>query len=108
VARVGAFFNQFQTAAGNNSLRVLAYDRDGNDIESFSFSPDTDAFGFNEGVFLGFARGSADIWGFGITDGSFVMDDLTLAPVPEPGTWALMGLGVATLLARRRVAAVTR
>jgi hypothetical protein len=103
VARVGAFFNQFQAAgATGNSLRVLAYDQDGNDIESFSYSVDTDPFGYNEGVFLGFARSSADIWGFGVTDGTFVMDNLTLAPVPEPGSYALLLAGLLALGLRSR------
>ncbi|EHR69816.1 PEP-CTERM putative exosortase interaction domain-containing protein [Burkholderiales bacterium JOSHI_001] len=103
VAKVGAFFNQFQAAgATGNSLRVLAYDQDGNDIESFSYSVNTDAFGYNEGTFLGFARATADIWGFGVTDGTFVMDNLTLAPVPEPGSYGLLMAGLLALGLRSR------
>jgi PEP-CTERM motif len=103
VANVGAFFNQFQAAgATGNSLRVLAYDQEGNDIESFSYSVNTDPFGYNEGMFLGFSRASADIWGFGITDGSFVMDNLTLAPVPEPGSWGLLMAGLLAVGLRQR------
>ena len=96
VASVGAFFNQFQgVGTTGNSLRVLAYDQDGNDIESFSYSINTDPFNYNEGMFLGFTRASADIWGFGVTDGSFVMDNLTLAPaVPEPGTYGMLLAGL--------------
>ena len=107
MASVGAYFNQFQAAgATGNSLRVLAYDQDGNDIESFSYSVNTDPFGYNEGMFLGFTRTTADIWGFGVTDGSFVMDNLTLAPVPEPATYGLMALGLLAVGLRSRARSV--
>lgn len=103
VSSVGAFFNQFQTEGVANSMLLIAYDQAGNVLESFSYSVDTAWDGYNEGKFLGFTRTSADIYGFGIADGTFVMDDLTVAAVPEPGTWALMlaGLSVAGRLGRR-------
>ena len=107
VSSVGAFVNQFQaTPTTVNSLRVLAYDQDGNELESFNYSVNTAFDSYNEGKFLGFTRAQADIYGFGIADGTFVMDNLTYAtaPVPEPGTWALMMAGFVTLVAvsRRR------
>lgn len=106
VSSVGAFFNQFQsTAATVNRLTFLAYDQFGNTIDVFTYSIDSDEFGYNEGQFLGFKHDQADIYGFGIADGTFVMDNLTYtAPVPEPGTWALMlaGLGLLGAAARRR------
>lgn len=104
VSSVGAFVNQFQAyGKTNNSMLVVAYDIDGYVLESFSVSIDTDAFGYDEGKFLGFQRATADIYGFGFVDGSVVIDNVTTA-VPEPGTWGLMlaGLGVAGLVARRR------
>lgn len=105
VAKVGAFFNQFQTDGVPNNLRLIAYDAAGNELESFAFSINTAADGYNEGKFLGFSRTSADIYGFGISDGSFVMDNLTTAPVPEPGTYALMAAGLLVVgrLASRRL-----
>jgi MYXO-CTERM domain-containing protein len=104
VNAVGAFFNQFQVEGINNSMRLLAYDAMGNELESFVASVDTDPLGYNEGRFLGFQRASADIYGFGIADGTFVMDNLTISPVPEAEGYAMMLLGLAGLglLARRR------
>jgi PEP-CTERM motif len=104
VQSVGAFVNQFQgSGAAPSSLTVLAYGQDGGTIESFSIAIDTDAFGYNEGLFLGFQRASADIYGFGIADGTFVLDNLTYA-VPEPGSLAMVlaGLGLLVSVSRHR------
>lgn len=104
VSSVGAFVNQFQaTGKTSNSLLVVAYDIDGYVLESFRVSIDTDAFGYDEGKFLGFQRTNADIYGFGIVDGSVVIDNVVTSAVPEPGTWGLMlaGLGIAGFAARR-------
>ena len=106
VSSVGAFFNQFQvTGTLGNNMTLIAYDQVGNVLESFSYGINTDPLGYNEGKFLGFQRTQADIYGFGIADGTFVLDNLTYtAPVPEPGTWALMfaGLGMLAGVTRRR------
>lgn len=106
VSSVGAVFNQFQSTRAN-SLTLVAYDIDGLALESYSYSIDTDAYGYNEGQFLGIARTSADIYSFGIADGSFVMDNLmyssaVAAPVPEPTTWAMLLGGLGALVWRRR------
>lgn len=105
VSAVGAFMNQFQRATGNlGPLTLIAYDEVGNTLETRTFAVDTDAYGYNEGQFLGIQRTTADIYGFGVTGNNFVMDNLTYtAPVPEPTTVVLMlaGLGVVGLTRRR-------
>jgi hypothetical protein len=105
VSAVGAFMNQFQRTTGAlGPLTLIAYDIDGNTLETHTFAIDTDAYGYNEGRFLGIQRTAGDIYGFGVADGSFVLDNLTYtAPVPEPATVALMvaGLGVVGLTRRR-------
>lgn len=105
---VGAFVNQFQNVGQtNNSMLVVAYDQQGNVLESFSVSPNTAFDGYDEGLFVGFTRAQGDIYGFGLVNGSFVVDNVTVAAVPEPASTALalVGLGVAGLAARRRRAA---
>lgn len=104
VQRVGAFFNQNQLAGITNRLTLLAYDADGNVLETQTVSIDTDEFGYDEGRFLGFQRASADIHGFAVADGTFVMDNLTVSAVPEPQALALLmaGVGVTWVAARRR------
>lgn len=105
MASVGAFVNQYQVPGKtNNSLLVVAYDIDGYILESFSVSIDTDAFGYDEGKFLGFQRATADIYGFGFVDGTMTIDNVVTSPVPEPDTLALLiaGLGVAGMVVSRR------
>ncbi len=54
---------------------------------------------------IGLSWGSSDVGGFGINTPTYVaLDNLTIAPVPEPGTWVLVGVaGVAVLAMRRRI-----
>ncbi len=107
VASVGAFVNQFQaTGSTSNSLTLIAYDYWGNDLETFSVKIDTASDSYDQGRFVGFTRASADIYGFGIADGTVVVDNLVTA-VPEASSWALAlaGLSVAGVMARRRRAA---
>ncbi len=110
-ARVGAFFNLSQPLSGpkGNQITLTALDGMGAELESFSFGVDTDAASYNEGVFAGFDRTSADIASFRVSftaGGSVVMDELhlTAVPVPEASTWAMMVAGLAAMgaLARRR------
>lgn len=110
-AQVGAFFNLSQPLEGakNATLTLTAYSAANQVLESFTYRVDTTWDGYNEGVFLGFSRASADIHSFGITASagqSLVLDNLSLsaAPVPEPGSLALLAAGLAVVggVARRR------
>lgn len=108
LSSVGAYVNQFRLAGVNNSLTLLAYDKYGNTLESFTYSVKTEWDSYDQGQFLGFKRASADIYGFGVAGNNIVLDNLTVAaPVPEPESYALLlaGLGVLGLLSRRRLKA---
>lgn len=104
VSAIGAFVNYYRPGAGVGSILISALDRDGFILESASVTVNTTG-GINEGAFYGFKRSSADIYGFALTDGYIVVDDLAFsAPVPEPSTWMLMllGLGAIAFSATRR------
>ena len=103
VASVGAFFNYLKAPAGN-PMQLLALDVDGAVLEGHSVTIGTPD-GVNEGAFYGISRSSADIGYLVVTAPYVVMDDLAYtAPVPEPGTYAMVlgGLGLLGLAARRR------
>lgn len=105
--QVGIFVNQYQALGQtNNAFQVLAYDINGNVLESFTATVDTAWDGYDEGMFVGFNRASADIYSFSISDGSFVIDNLTISAVPEADSYAMLlaGLGLVGAAVRRRQA----
>lgn len=104
VAQVGAFINQLQPYDTiDNFVTLIAYNQAGTVLETFSYSVDTPYDSYNEGMFLGIQRTGADIYGFGVANGSFVLDDLTysVSAVPEPAAIAMLLGGLALIGARR-------
>lgn len=107
-AQVGAFFNQYQDAQdadpSNNSITLTAYGAANNILESFNYTIDTAWDTYNEGVYLGFSRASADIYKIEVSGGTVTLDNLGLStsPVPEPASLLLLGSGLVTLRAARR------
>jgi hypothetical protein len=111
MGQVGAYFNLSQSLDGPkiNEITLTAYGESFEVLESFSVPINTDFASYNEGLFLGFARTSADIYNFGVsaTGGAAIAMDnlhLTLGPIPEPEGVLLMLAGLATLgaMTRRR------
>lgn len=103
--QVGIFANQYQrTGQTNNAFQVLAYDVNGDVLESFTSTIDTAMDGYDEGMFIGFTRATADIYSLSLTGNNFVVDNLTTSAVPEPEAYAmfLAGLGLLGTASRRR------
>lgn len=99
-AAAGAFVNHyaFDGLPFALALEVSAYGDNNQIIETHTFTVDTDALGYNEGQFLGIARGQADIRSISFKGVGVVADNLSFTtPVPEPGTWALLFSGLAAL-----------
>ena len=105
---VGGYLN-YKTNSYDGAISIAILDESGDVLEDealqFNFA-DPSAVGL--GLVRGFARDSADIWGFRLSNGYLAIDDLTFGrttgnAVPEPGTLALLlAAAGAALVARRR------
>jgi hypothetical protein len=103
---IGGFLNfdpSFTFGGGSPlPLYIEARDASGAVLDSAElpiFTPE----GVNAGDFYGFLFNSPDIASFYIEGPYAVIDDLTIAPIPEPSTYAMLlaGLGLLGLWARR-------
>jgi len=101
----GAFVNHYSTGGLPFAVAVTAYGVGGQVLETHTVPVMTDILSYNEGLFVGIARSQGDIHALSFKGVGVVADDFSFsAPVPEPGTWAMMfaGLGVVGWLGRRR------
>lgn len=79
---VGGFINYVPN--GSTATTIAAYDSADNLIESYDLVFTTDG-GLNEGQFLGFQDGTADISSFTLTDNYISIADLTVSGNPVTG-----------------------
>lgn len=105
MSSAGAFVNHYAIPNLPLNMVVSVYGDSNQIIETFNYSVSTDAFGYNEGQFLGITRANADIRSISFKGLGVVVDDLKFTTaVPEPQSYALMalGLGLLAAVAKRR------
>ncbi len=103
---IGAKFSIYNEGTPTN-IFIEALGAGNTVLESHTFTVDLDnPFAENQGVFAGFNRTTADVIGLRISGNGFVLDDLSVRPVPVPPAFALMLSGVLGLFgfAKRRKA----
>jgi hypothetical protein len=105
----GATFSIFQASGGTSSITLEALSSGGSVLESTVFSVNfNDPTLYNAGTFVGFQRATNDIYSLRVSGDGFVLDDVSLAPVPVPAALPLLLSGLAGafgMMRRRRIAA---
>jgi hypothetical protein len=105
----GATFSIFQLVAGASAITLEALSSSGTVLESTSFVVNfANPALYNAGTFVGFQRATADIYGLRVIGDGFVLDNVSVAPVPLPAALPLLLSGLAGafgVMRRRRVAA---
>jgi PEP-CTERM motif len=105
VQKAGAFVNHYELPALPLAVVVSVYGENNLIIETHTVTIDTADSSYNEGLFVGIVRPSADIRSISFKGVGVVVDNLAYtAPVPEPGAFAMLlaGLGAVGFMARRR------
>lgn len=103
---VGAYFSVYNDGAPAN-ITIEALDAGNSVLESNIFTVDLgDPFATNAGLFVGFSRTTADVIRLRVSGDGFVVDDLSVQPVPVPPAFALLLSGMLAFFgfAKRRKA----
>lgn len=101
----GALVNHYADGMLPFNMVVSAYGSNNQIIETHTVTVGTAFDSYNEGLFVGITRNSADISSISFKGAGLVVDNVTFTtPVPEPEAYALMlaGLALVGSIARRR------
>lgn len=105
VQKAGALVNHFEMAPLPFAVVISAYGQNNQIIETHTVMVNTAEDSLNEGTFLGIVRPTADIRSISFKGYGVVVDNFAYtAPVPEPGSLAMLAAGLAAVgfMARRR------
>lgn len=105
VSAAGALFSIYNDGAVSAEVTIEALGAGNSLLESTTFSVGlNDPFAYNVGVFYGITRAAADIVAFRISGDGFVLDNLSVRPVPLPAALPLLlgGMAMFAALGRRR------
>ncbi len=102
---VGAVFSIFQESGGSADILIEALAVDSSVLEAQSFVINfADPALLNAGQFFGFSRNTADVFGLRVSGDGFVLDDLSVQPIPVPAALPLLLSGMVLLGFKARCA----